>query len=142
MSKAKNGDTVKVYYTGRLDDNTIFDSSSAEDPLEFKLGDGTVMSAFEEVIVGMEAGDEKTITIPPDRAYGLVNQEYIFDISRSKLPQGVKPMIGDNLELRQADDSKVIVKVLDVSEKRIKIDANHPLAGKQLIFEIRLVSIN
>ena len=141
MPKAKTGDYVKVHYTGKFDDGTVFDSSNNQDPLSFKLGEGSIIPGFEEAVVGMKKGDKKSVNIPPEKAYGAVNEDYIFDIARNKLPEGLKPKPGSNLELGNEDGSKSLVTVIEVGDSILKIDANHPLAGRVLTFDIEVVEV-
>ena len=138
---ANDGDTVKVHYTGTLEDGTVFDTSRGREPLEFTLGEGTIIPGFEETVKGMQVGQTKTVTIPAEEAYGPHRDELVMVIERDKLPEGLNPAIGQQLEMQQADGGTAVVVVTDVSETTITIDANHPLAGKDLTFEIELVEI-
>lgn len=142
MAQAKEGDTVKVHYTGRLDDGTVFDTSADRDPLEFTVGTGRVIPGFEEGIVGMNTGESKTVTIPADKAYGPHHKEMQVEIARENLPEGLDPEVGDQLQVRGPDGNPVLVMVTDTNESTITLDANHPLAGKDLIFDIELVEID
>jgi len=141
MTQAKYGDTVKVHYTGKLDDGTIFDSSFDSDPLEFTIGEGHVIQGFEQAVVGMDLNETKTVKIPVDKAYGPRRDDLIVVVNRSQLPADLKPEIGEQLEGRQPDGSIVVATVVDVSESSVTLDANHPLAGKDLTFDIQLVGI-
>ncbi len=138
---ANDGDTVKVHYSGTLEDGTVFDTSRGRDPLELTLGRGTVISGFEETVKGMQVGQTKTVTIPAEEAYGPHRGELVVVRERDKLPEGLNPAIGQLLKMQQADAGTAIVIVTDVSETTITIDANHPLAGKDLTFEMELVEI-
>jgi len=138
---AKDGDTVNVHYTGKLEDGTVFDSSVEREPLEFTLGAGTIVPGFEEAVRGMQAGQSKTVTIPSQEAYGPHRDEMVLVIERTKLPPELKPDVGQQLQMQQPDGRAVSVLVTDVSETTITIDANHPLAGKDLTFEIELLEI-
>ncbi|MFC2042316.1 FKBP-type peptidyl-prolyl cis-trans isomerase [Chloroflexota bacterium] len=139
---AKKGDTVTVHYTGMLDDGTVFDSSLEREPLEFTIGSGKVVPGFEEAIIGMQVGDKKTVTIPAEEAYGPHRDDRILLISREKLPEGLNPVVGQRLQLRLMDGRTVLVLVTEVREEEIVVDANHPLAGKDLTFEIELVDVD
>lgn len=141
MSKAKDGDTVKVHYTGKLGDGTVFDSSEGRDPLQFTLGENQVIPGFEEAIVGMEAGETKTFEIPADRAYGERRDAMVIKIERDQFPEDMKPEVGQQLRLGQQGGETLIVKVIDVSETTVTIDGNHPLAGEDLTFDVELSEI-
>ncbi len=141
MSEATNGNTVQVHYTGRIDDGTVFDSSQDRDPLAFTLGSGKVIPGFEEAIVGMKEGEEKTVTIPSGQAYGPRSDELIHEVERTRLPEDLEPEVGQHLHLQTPDGETVQVQVAQVSEEVVHLDANHPLAGRDLTFDIELVSI-
>jgi len=138
---AKDGDTVKVHYTGTLGDGTTFDTSVEREPLEFTLGAGQVIPGFEEAVIGMQVGQSKTVTIPSEEAYGPHSDELIMVVERDQLPEGLDPEVGQQLQTQGADGRTTIVVVTEVSETTITVDANHPLAGKDLTFEIELVEI-
>lgn len=138
---AKKGDTVKVHYTGKTNDGTVFDTSEDSDPLEFMLGEGKMIPGFEEGIIGMKVGESKTINIPVDKAYGPRSDDMILEVERSEMPEGIEPEIGMQLQMTQTDGNTVIVTITEISETMIKLDANHPLAGQDLIFDIQLVEI-
>ncbi|UCF19398.1 MAG: peptidylprolyl isomerase [Gemmatimonadota bacterium] len=141
MSQAKNGDTVKVHYTGKLDDGTVFDSSAKREPLEFTLGKQQLISGFEDAVRGMSAGDSKTIRIPPDKGYGPHRPELVFQVGREAMPANLEPEVGQHLEMQQQDGRTLPLMVTEVSEASVTLDANHPLAGKELTFELELVEI-
>lgn len=141
MEEAKNGDTVKVHYTGKLEDGTIFDSSANREPLQFKIGEGKIIEGFEKAVVGMNPGDEKTTKVSSDKAYGPHRNELVVAIPRKQFPEHLKPEVGQQLQMRQRDGRTSIVTVADVSESTVTIDANHPLAGKDLTFDIKLLDI-
>jgi len=141
MPVAKNGDAVKIHYTGKLDDGTIFDSSVGREPLEFTLGAGHVIPGFENMVVGMAPGERKTDTIPVDMAYGARRDDMIVQIDRAQLPADLNPEVGQELYVQQPGGQVMPVLVVDVDDAGITIDANHPLAGQDLTFEIELVSI-
>lgn len=139
--RAEDSDTVKVHYTGTLDDGTVFDTSVEREPLEFTLGEGMLIPGFEEAVKGMQVGQSKTVTIPSEEAYGPHLDDLIIVIERNQLPEGLDPEVGQILEATQEDGRTGVVTVIDVSETTITVDANHPLAGKDLTFEIKLVEI-
>lgn len=141
MGQAKSGDTVKVHYTGKLGDGTVFDTSLEGDPLEFTIGERHVIPGFEEAIVGMAKGDTKTVQIAPDEAYGPHRGELVVVVERDALPADVEPEIGDRLEFQQPDGQRIALTVTGLSESDVTLDANHPLAGEQLTFDVELVEI-
>ena len=141
MSQAKTGDTVKIHYTGTLEDGTEFDSSSGRDPIEFQLGSGQVITGFDKAVEGMEVGEKKTVNIPPEDAYGEPNDEMVMDVPRSALPEDLEPKEGMGLQARQQDGQVVNFTITAVADDKITVDGNHPLAGKPLSFDIELVSI-
>ena len=141
IQQAKTGDTVKVHYTGRLQDSTVFDTSVGGEPLEFTLGQGQIIPGFEQAVIGMRVGESKTVTIPVDQAYGPRRDDMILKVERAELPENLEPEIGMQLQMNQGDGGIMIVTITDVSETTITIDANHPLAGQDLTFDIELVEI-
>jgi peptidylprolyl isomerase len=141
MPQVKQGDTVQVNYMGKLQDGTIFDSSVGRSPIQFTLGKGKLIEGFEKAVIGMNSGEKKTVVIPSAEAYGSRRNNAVVEVERTSLPLNLDVTIGQRLELTQEDDRKVLVTVAAVSETTITLDANHPLAGKDLTFEIELVSI-
>lgn len=141
MENAKQGDVVRVHYIGTLDDGTRFDSSQGRDPLQFVIGEGMLIPAFEQAIVGMNPGDSKSLHIPAEDAYGPYFDELILEVDRSQIPSYIDPEEGMQLQITQDDGSSTIVKVVKLTEEKIYLDANHPLAGKDLNFDIELVDI-
>ncbi len=141
MAQAKKGDKVQVHYTGKLDDGTVFDSSQGRDPLEFQLGTGSVIPGFEEAVVGMQEGENKTAHIPADQAYGEYHDEMLLTVPRDQFPPDVEPQVGQELQLREQDGQTFVVQVKDVSGDEVTLDANHPLAGEDLTFDIQLVRV-
>ncbi|MFW6210785.1 MAG: FKBP-type peptidyl-prolyl cis-trans isomerase [bacterium] len=141
MAKAKSGDKVKVHYKGILDDGSVFDSSEGKEPLEFELGAGTIIPGFEKGVEGLETGEKNTIVIAPEDAYGPVNPEAVVEIPREKLPEGMEPKVDQALEMQNTQGQVIYAVIKDVADDKIKVDANHPLAGKELKFEIELVEI-
>jgi len=140
MAQAKSGDRVRVHYTGTLEDGTQFDSSAGRDPLEFEVGSGQIIPGFEEAVQGMAAGDKTSITIPPEAAYGPVQDHLVIAVERSQLPADIDPKVGDKLEM-EGEERTMVVTVTEVNDAEVTLDANHPLAGKALKFDIELVKI-
>ena len=141
MAQAKYGDTVKVHYTGKLDDGTVFDASVNGDPLQFTIGSGQIIPGFEQAVVGMNPGESKTVKIPAEDAYGQRREDLVLEVEKSQLPEGLKPEVGLQLQSRQPDGRIVVLTIADMTESHVTLDANHPLAGKDLTFEIQLVEI-
>ena len=141
MAQAQNGDTVKVHYTGKLDDGTIFDTSAEREPLQFTIGEGQLISDFEQAVVGMNPGDSKTVQIPADNAYGPHLEDRIMVIDRNEFPKDLEPKVDQMLQVNQPDGNSFVVKVTDVSESKVTLDGNHPLAGQDLTFDIQLTEI-
>ena len=141
MSKVKDGDTVKVHYTGKLEDGTVFDSSKEGEPLELTIGAGNVIEGFEKGVIGMERGGSKTVTIPPEEAYGSMNEELVAKVKKETFPGNITPVIGEQLQLKQQDGNIVNVTITQIRGDTVTLDANHPLSGKTLIFDIELVEI-
>lgn len=142
MEQAKKGDNVKVHYTGKLEDGTEFDSSIDRDPLQFMLGEGLLIPGFEEAVEGMSPGEKKTIRIPSEEAYGPYIKELVADFDKGLLPPEMNPQIGEELKIEQEDGNVAMVRVTGLTDTTITLDANHPLAGKDLIFDISLVEIS
>ena len=141
MAQAKQGDTVKVHYTGKLEDGTVFDTSADREPIEFTLGDGQIIPGFENAVLGMEVGEKKTATVPSDEAYGPHREDMMLRVSRDQFPPDLKPEVGQQLQMTQSNGQTLIVQVVEVDEESVLLDANHPLAGKDLVFDIELVEI-
>ncbi|MFP5286460.1 MAG: peptidylprolyl isomerase [Thermoanaerobaculia bacterium] len=140
MAEAKNGDTVRIHYTGTLDDGTVFDSSEGQQPLEFTLGSGEVIPGFEAAIQGLHPGEKKEVTIGSDDAYGSHRSDWVLVIDREDFPDHIQPEVGQQLQLSQGGQSFVVT-VTEVTDASVTLDANHPLAGKDLTFELELVEI-
>jgi peptidylprolyl isomerase len=140
MQVANTGDTVRIHYTGKLDDGSIFDSSVGGDPLQFRLGGGEVIPGFEAAVTGMSPGDERRVTIPAEEAYGPRRDELVLVVNRSELPDELDPEVGQQLQVSQ-DGQDFVVTISDVTEQDVVLDANHPLAGEDLTFELQLVDI-
>lgn len=141
MSQVKENDTVKVHYTGKLSDGQIFDSSLEREPLEVTLGQGMLISGFEKGIVDMKLNEKKTITIPVTEAYGEVREELLYEVKKEQLPQDMAPEVGMGLASKDQDGKEVQFRVAEVHEDHIIVDANHPLAGQELTFDLELVDI-
>jgi peptidylprolyl isomerase len=141
MAEAKPGDTVKVHYTGKLTDGTVFDSSLNEEPLEFTIGEGQVIPGFEEAVVGMNPGQTKVTKIRPDKAYGSYRDDMVLVVERDRLPEEIHPEVGQQLEMRNPDGTGFVLTVKEVGESNVTLDANHPLAGQDLRFDIQLLEI-
>ena len=141
MATAKQGDTVHIHYTGTLDDGSVFDSSEGRDPLTITLGSGQVIPGFENAALGMEVGETKKARLVVDDAYGERRDDLLLDVPREQLPDDLEVDIGTPLQLQQEDGSAVPVTVTALTEESITLDANHPLAGQPLTFELTLVAI-
>jgi peptidylprolyl isomerase len=141
MTQAQSGDRVKVHYTGRLADGTIFDTSRQREPLEFTLGAGDILPGVEQAVLGMTAGESKSITIPAAHAYGSHQPERVLEIERHHLPRDLHPEVGQHLHLQRQDGGTLEVVVTALTEGHITLDANHPLAGHDLSFDLQLVEI-
>ncbi|HHX64547.1 MAG TPA: peptidylprolyl isomerase [Chloroflexi bacterium] len=141
MAQAKTGDKVRVHYTGRLNDGEIFDSSEDREPLEFTIGQQQVIPGFEEAVVGMNPGDATTVEIKSNQAYGPHRDELVMEVERDQIPPSIQPEVGQYLQIRQGNGQPMIVTVTAVSDNTLTLDANHPLAGQDLIFDIQLIEI-
>ncbi len=142
MKQAQRGDKVKVHYRGTLEDGTRFDSSwERGQPLEFTLGHGRLIKGFEKAVTGMTVGETKTVEVPPDEAYGPRNENLVQKMERAKFPAKIKPEVGTYINIRQPDGGMLETMITDVTEDFVTLDANHPLAGKTLTFELELLEI-
>lgn len=141
MSEAKSGDTVRVHYTGRLDDGSEFDSSAGRDPLEITLGKAGVIPGFEKAVMGMAVGDSTTVNIEAADAYGPHRPDGVQEIDRSMIPAEVTVDVGAKLQATGPDNQPRVLTVIAVNDDKVTLDANHPLAGKDLTFDIELVEI-
>lgn len=141
MQQVKKGDNVKVHYTGSLEDGSVFDSSNGREPLTFQVGGGQVIEGFDEAVTGMTVGEKKTVLIPCEKAYGETQNDLIMEVALEQVPPDLKPEIGMRLEVGGTDGQLLKVTVAGVTDKVIVLDANPPLAGKDLTFALELVSI-
>ena len=142
MGSAKNGDTVKVHYTGKLENGEVFDSSKDREPLMFVIGEGNVIPGFENGVLGMEEGDSKNISLAPEEAYGERRKELVVEIEKGQFPENITPSVGLQLQMTQQNGDPIHVVITAIHEERVTLDANHPLAGKTLFFDIQLVEIS
>ena len=142
MTQVKTGDTVRIHYTGTLNDGTTFDSSAGRDPLQFEVGSGQIIPGLDKEIPGMAVGDKKTVNIPAAEAYGEVNPQMQQAIPRAQIPAEIPVEVGARLQMQTPEGQVIPVVVAAVDEQSVTLDANHPLAGKDLTFDIELVSIN
>ncbi|QXP72590.1 peptidylprolyl isomerase [Tenacibaculum sp. HL-MS23] len=142
MSQVKENNTVKVNYTGKLSDGQIFDSSEGKEPIEFTLGEGRLIPGFEKGLIDMKLNEKKTITIAKEEAYGDVNESLIQEVNKTDLPQDMAPQVGMGLVSKSPDGQEFNLVITEVKEESVIIDGNHPLAGKELIFDLEVVAIN
>jgi peptidylprolyl isomerase len=140
MVQAKNGDVVRVHYTGKLEDGMVFDTTLNRDPLQFQIGGGQLIPGFEEAVIGMKVGESKTTKVPPEKAFGTYHQEKVYVIDRSQFPADVE--IGQKFEFGQGENQpKKVVAVTDISKGSVTVDGNHVLAGLNLIIDIQLLEV-
>ena len=141
MPTAQPGDTVRIHYTGRLRDGSVFDSSEGKEPLEFTLGLGEVIRGFDRAVEGMSAGDRKSIHIPAGEAYGPYREDLMVAVDRAQFPPNVPPEVGQQLQVGMDDGGVLDVTVTEIDDDSVTLDANHPLAGQDLLFELELVEV-
>ncbi len=141
MAQAKHGDTVKVHYTGKLHDGTVFDASIGRDPLLFTIGDGQLIPAFEHAVVGLNIGESRTVNIQAENAYGKHYKEMVGVVGRGQFPPDMDVKVGQQFHTQNEDGRTIVVTVTNVSASDVTLDANHPLAGKDLTFDVKLVAI-
>ena len=141
MTQAKSGDTVRIHYTGTLDDGTEFDSSAGRDPLEFALGGGQVIPGFDSAVDGMAVGESKSVTIQPEEAYGQRHEQLVQQVPKTALPEDMEPAVGMQLQSQSPDGQVMSLLVTEVTDDTLTVDGNHPLAGQTLNFDIELVEI-
>ncbi len=142
MAAAETGNTVKMHYTGSLEDGTVFDSSQGRDPLEFQLGAGQIIPGLEAVVLGMSEGEETKVTIPADAAYGAREDERVQPVPRDQFPDNIPVAVGTQLQVQTPDGQTLPVVIADVSEETVTLDANHPLAGQDLTFAVEIVTVS
>ena len=142
MPRAQSGDLVRIHYTGRLDDGRTFDTSREGEPLEFTLGDGAVIPGFEEAVVGMTPGETKTVSLAPEDAYGPHRPEMVQEVERGLLPANMQLKPGLQLQAQSRDGEPLLLVVREVADDKVTLDANHPLAGERLTFDIELVELD
>ena len=142
MIQAKDGDVVKIHYTGKLEDGTVFETSIGGEPIQLKIGDSQLIRGLDQALIGMKQNEAKSVTVPSNKAYGPYNNKIILQVSRNQFPSGELPEVGQQLEHRLADGQLILVRVTDITESYVTLDSNHPLAGKDLIFDILLLTIN
>jgi peptidylprolyl isomerase len=141
LATIKEGDTVKVHYTGTIADGTVFDTSREREPLEFTLGEGKLIPGFEKAVVGMKVGDTSKVTIPSDEAYGEKREDMVIDVDKGQIPPDIKPEVGQQLQVQQKDGGAIPVVITEITDETVQLDANHPLAGQDLTFEIEVVEV-
>ncbi len=141
MAAAKKGDCVKVHYTGTLEDGSTFDSSRSVEPLEFTLGSGQVIAGFDEAVTGMVLGERKNVMIPAGKAYGQRHEEMVINVPRSQFPTHITPELGQQIQLSGPNNQPILVRVVGMDAETVQLDANPPLAGKNLTFDLELVSV-
>ncbi len=141
MSQAQTGSTVKVHYTGKLTDGTVFDTSQNIEPVKFVVGSGEIIPGFEQAVIGMQAGESKTVTIPCKEAYGPKRDDLVAEVDRKDLPDDIELEIGQKLQVGDQQAGTIIVSVVDMDDSRVKLDANHPLAGEDLVFDIEVLDV-
>jgi FKBP-type peptidyl-prolyl cis-trans isomerase 2 len=141
MTQAKPGTTVSIHYTGTLDDGTTFDSSDGRDPLTFQMGEGQIIPGLESALSGMSVGEEKTVTIPSDQAYGPLNPQAVQQVPREAVPADIPLDLGTQLQVQTPDGRALPVVVTEVTDEHVMLDANHPLAGKDLTFAVEVVGV-
>lgn len=139
--EAQKGNSVKVHYTGRLKDGTVFDSSENREPLEFKLGEGMMIAGFEKAVIGMQPGEKKTAEMPVEEGYGQPREEMMIEIEKSQVPADITPEVGMQLSMSNAEGQPIPVKITSVKDNTLILDANHPLAGQDLVFDIEVVEV-
>ena len=142
MQQVKKGDKVKVHYHGKLHSGETFDSSTGRDPLEFEVGSGAVIKGFDEGVTGMSVGEKKTVNIPYDEAYGPRNPEMVIEVGKDKFPEDMQIELGMPLVMSDGQGHQFQVTIVEIKDESVMLDANHPLAGKDLIFDLELVDIS
>ena len=138
---AKRGDSIKVHYTGRFENGQVFDSSIGRDPIEFEIGAGMIIRGFENAVISMKPGEKKTVTVLPEDGYGNYDENLLLEMPKDKIPGNINLEVGLELQLVNKQGNALPVVVKEILEKTIKLDANHPLAGKVLVFDLELLEI-
>jgi FKBP-type peptidyl-prolyl cis-trans isomerase 2 len=141
VSRAKNGNTVRVHYTGKTEEDTVFSTSEYSEPLEFEIGNGEILSALEKAVIGMKEGERRTITVPPEEAFGRRLNELMSVVKKSKFPDHNTPTLGQHLQHKRADGIIIDGRVTEIIDDLVVLDANHPMAGHTLKFEIEMIEI-
>ena len=141
MAQAEAGDRVKINFTGKLEDGMVFANTADSEPLEFQLGEGNIIPGVEKAVEGMNVGESKTVKVPPEQSYGQRRDELVEEVGRDKFPKDVEPQVGQKFEVPQQEGQPMVVRVVDVSEQTVTLDGNHPLAGRDLTFELELIEI-
>ena len=141
MAQVEDGDTVMVHYTGKLGDGTVFDTTANRDPLQFTIGKGQIIPHFERAVIGMKPSESKVINVPADEAYGPHHDELVLTVGLEVFSEDAQPEVGRQFSIRQPDSQTIVAMVADVTESSATLDANHPLAGKDLIFDIQLLEV-
>ena len=141
MSQVKENNTVKVHYTGKLSDGHVFDSSEGKEPLEFTMGKGQIIPGFEKGLMNMKLNEKKTITIPKEGAYGDINESLKQEVNKTELPKDMTPKVGMELVSQSTEGKERNLVVIEVKDDTIVIDGNHPLAGREIIFDLEVVDI-
>lgn len=141
MKKVQEGDEIRVHYTGKLEDGTVFDTSKEREPLQFKVGSGMMIKGFDEAVRGMEVGESKTAKLSSEEAYGERNDQMIVTLTKDKFPENIKPEVGQQLSMQSQEGQPIPVVVTNIENDEVTLDANHPLAGKDLVFEIEVVDV-
>lgn len=141
MQQAKKGDKVKVHYHGKLTNGNTFDSSDGREPLEFEIGGGMVIAGFDDGVTGMTIGEKKTVNIPADQAYGPKQEEMIMEFPKDRFPADMVPEVGQQLNMNNGSGQNFPVVIIEIKEEVVVLDANHPLAGEELVFDLELVEI-
>lgn len=142
MSQAKEGKRVKIHFTGRREDGTIFGVSEEDEPVEFVIGEGTIISGMETGVVGMAAGDQKTITVPPEKGFGPIKRELIKVVEKKDFPENLAPAIGLQVQLKKPDGDIIDASVIDIKGDSVYLDTNHPLAGETLQIDIEMLEVS
>jgi FKBP-type peptidyl-prolyl cis-trans isomerase 2 len=140
MRKASSGDVVKIYYIGQTEDGEVFDTSMGK-PISFKIGDKEVVEGLEKGVIGMGIGDKKTLTIPPEEGFGERREQLVETVKKSRFPAHINPEVGKKLRIKQKDGSRIDLRITQIEDDTVTLDANHPLSGHTLNFEVEMVAI-